>query len=107
MKKLIIMSIMFIFVLVGCGEKVEFTTKEYKEKLLEKVYDKDEKAVKKYEEIKEKLEEQMKKGKEGAVKELDKWGNVETNFQVKNMMGISEETKKAVAEMRKKEGNGW
>lgn len=103
MKKLIVMSIIFSFVLAGCGEKVEFTTKEYKKELLEKVYDKDEKAIKKYDEIRKKLEKQMLDGKEEATKELDRWNSI----RVDKMFQMSPETQKIADELRNKTGKGW
>ena len=100
MKKIIIMSIMSIFILSGCGEKVETTSKEYKKTLLEKVYKKDEKSVKEFNEIKEKLEKQIENGKSEATKELDRWSEIEEDIKVKYMMKVSEETKKSVEKMR-------
>ncbi|MGL4865475.1 MAG: hypothetical protein ACRC4T_20455 [Cetobacterium sp.] len=106
MKKIIIMSIMSIFILSGCGEKVETTSKEYKKTLLEKVYKKDEKSVKEFNEIKEKLEKQIENGKSEATKELDRWNEIEKDIKVKYMMELSEETQKIADEISKK-GKLW
>lgn len=101
MKKNIIMSIISVFMLLGCGDKVETTSKEYKKTLLEKVYKKDEKSVKEFNEVKEKLEKQIESGKSEATKELDRWNEIEKDIKVKYMMEVSEATKKSVEEMRK------
>ncbi|MBC2857021.1 hypothetical protein H3N56_11315 [Cetobacterium sp. 2A] len=106
MKKLIIMSIMLILVLTGCGDKVEFTTKEYKKELLEKVHNKEESAIKQYTKITERLEKQIKKGKEEAVNEIDRWKEAEVDIKVKKMFEMSPETKKIAEEMRKS-GKLW
>lgn len=100
MKKLILISAITIF-MIGCGKKVEVTTKEYKQELLKKAYDlKDKKAIMEYKEIREKLEKLMLEGKKEAGQEIDKWNKEEKNIQIENMMKISDETKKSVTKMR-------
>ncbi|MHA4990857.1 hypothetical protein [Cetobacterium somerae] len=101
MKKVIISLFMLLF-LIGCGEKVEFTTQEYKKELLQKVDQKDEKSIKEYDEIINKLEKQAKNNKE-AMEEFEKWKDEK---KVMDMFKISSETKEKVKQMRES-GKLW
>ena len=101
MKKILISLFMLLF-LIGCGEKVEFTTQEYKKELLEKVDQKDEKSIKKYNEIINKLKKQARNNKK-AMKEFEEW---EDEKKFMSMFKISLETEKKVKQMRES-GKLW
>lgn len=100
--KRIILSLFMLLFLIGCGEKVEFTTQEYKKELLEKVEQKDEKSIKEYNEIMNKLGKQAKNNKE-AMEEFEKWKDEK---KVMDMFKISSETKEKVKQMRES-GKLW
>ena len=101
MKK-ILTGIIIVLTLTGCfKEKVKLTTPEFKKEIIEKVYAKDEKAIKEYNDIIAKLKEQLEKGESEAVKELERWQDIEDDIKVKNMFKVSTETKKKVEEIRK------
>lgn len=101
MKKLLT-GIIILLTLTGCfKEKVKLTTPEFKKEIIEKVYAKEEKATKEYNDIIAKLEEQLEKGEDEAVKELERWQDVENDLKAKNMSKMNPETKKKVEEMRK------
>lgn len=101
MKK-ILTGIIIVLTLTGCfKEKVKLTTPEFKKEIIEKVYAKDEKAIKEYNDIITKLKEQLEKGESEAVKELERWQDIEDDIKVKNMFKVSPETKKKVEEIRK------
>lgn len=101
MKK-ILTGIIIVLTLTGCfKEKVKLTTPEFKKEIIEKVYAKDEKAIKEYNDIIAKLKEQLEKGESEAVKELERWQDIEDDIKVKNMFKVSPETKKKVEEIRK------
>lgn len=105
MKKLLT-GIIILLSLTGCfKEKVKLTTPEFKKETIEKVYAKEEKATKEYNDIIAKLKEQLEKGESEAVKELERWQDVENDIKVKNMFKPSEESKKRVDDLRKKYGN--
>lgn len=101
MKKLLT-GIIILLSLTGCfKEKIKLTTPEFKKEIIEKVYAIDEKATKEYNDIIAKLKEQLEKGEGEAVKELERWQDVENDIKVENMFKVSPETKKKVEEMRK------
>ncbi|MGL5413999.1 hypothetical protein [Cetobacterium sp.] len=99
MKKIIISLFMLLF-LIGCGEKVNFTTQEYKKELLEKVEQKDEKSIKEYNEIMNKLEKQAKNNKE-AMEEFEKWKDEKKVMDMFKMSSEDEEMVKKVRETGK------
>lgn len=106
MKKLFA-GIIILLSLTGCfKEKVKLTTAEYKKEVVEKVYAKDEKATKEYNDIITKLKEQLEKGESEAVEELERWEDVENDIKVKNMFKMNSETEKK-AERMIKEGKLW
>lgn len=105
MKKLLT-GIIILLTLTGCfKEKVKLTTPEFKKEIIEKVYAKEEKSIKEYNDIIAKLKEQLEKGESEAVKELERWQDIENDIKVKNMFKPSEESKKRVDDLRKKYGN--
>lgn len=105
MKKLLT-GIIILLSLTGCfKEKIKLTTPEFKKEIMEKVYAKEEKATKEYNDIIAKLKEQLEKGESEAVKELERWQDIENDIKVKNMFKPSEESKKRVEDLRKKYGN--
>lgn len=84
-KKLLLVVAISTLLLTACGNKVKFTTEEYKQELLAKVYTEDAKAKKEYDEIIKKLEKQMADGKKEAVEEMDRWKKAESIAKVKNV----------------------
>lgn len=95
MKKLILSSIFLC--LIGCGDKVNFTTAEYKKNLLEKVETKDPKAIKKYNEIISKLKKQSQNNKE-AMEEFEKWKHKKDTMDMFKMSLEDEELVKKIRE---------
>ena len=103
MKKLLLVF-GIVGIVVGCGNKVELTTKEYKQDLIKKVFDHDEEATKKYDEITLKLKEQVNAGKEEATRELERWDDAKEDERVKRMIGSSKETEERARRYREKYG---
>lgn len=73
MKKVLI-GVILLSLLAGCGGNVKSYTKEQKEALFERIYEKnDMNAKKEYEQIIKQLEEKSLKGNQKASKELEEW----------------------------------
>lgn len=90
MKKLLILSLM-ISLLTACGEKINTTSKSYKKELLTKIYEEhDKEAKQKYREIIAELES-IDSSKADA--EIEKWEELEADYQAKALQKMSEETK--------------
>lgn len=104
MKK-ILLVLGIVGIMVGCGNKVELTTKEYKEELIKKVLNDDKEAIKKYDEITSKLKDQVKAGKEEATRELERWDSVKSKEKARLLFTPSEEEQEEVRRIREKYGN--
>lgn len=107
MKKLLVVSLM-LGLLTACGEKVPTTSKSYKKELLQKVYEKnDVKAKEEYQNIIAELEEIAGEGSEKADREIERWEEIDADFQAKALQRMSKETEALARKFKNKKGNGW
>lgn len=100
MKKIFVFS-MLILGLIGCEKKVEITPKEEKVKIVQGMFNYDQKMKEKYYTIKAELQAEADKGNKSAEEELDRWEKVKDEEMSKNMSRVSKETQRRVDEMRR------
>lgn len=94
--------------LTACGEKVPTTSKGYKKELLQKIYEKnDVKAEKEYRKIIAELEKISGEGSEKADREIERWEEIEADFQAKALQKMSAESRAVAEKFMNHEGNGW
>lgn len=104
MKKLFMLLLMTVM-LTACGEKINTTSRSYKKELLAKIYEEhDKEAKQKYREIIAELES-IESPK--ADDEIERWEELEADYQAKALTRMSKETKARAEQLKAKKGKGW